>query len=315
MTTAPRALRLGTRGSALALAQARSVRDGLRAARPDLRVEIVIIRTVGDRVQDRPLHRVGGTGLFTREIERALRDGAIDVAVHSLKDLPAVMRDGLALGAVPPREDPRDALICPAGHTLEALPEGARIATGALRRRAQLLHARPDLRLTGLRGNLDTRLRKVRERPDLDATLVAAAGLARMGWLHRATELLDVERFVPAGGQGAIGVQVRAGDDRTRELVAALDDPPTATRTAAERAFLERLGAGCQVPVGVHARLQGATLTVDGVLAGMDGTPYLRHRVTGDAADPRAAGRAVADRLIADGGDELRRILPDGGIE
>jgi hydroxymethylbilane synthase len=206
-------------------------------------------------------------------------------------------------------------LICPAGHTLATLPHGATVATGALRRRVQLLQQRPDLRLVDIRGNLDTRLRKVVEQPDLDATMLAAAGLSRMGWLDRATELLDPELFVPAGGQGAIGVQVRAGDERARALTAALDHPETATRVTAERAFLARLEAGCQVPVAVHARLAGTTLIVDGILAGLDGKPYLRHRAVGDAADPTAVGRAAADLVLADGGRELREALRADGIE
>ena len=188
-------IRIGTRGSALALVQAHGVADTLREQNPGLTVDIEVIKTKGDRVQDRPLHQVGGTGLFTREIERALLDGEVDVAVHSLKDLPARMRAGLALGAVPRREDARDAWICPAGVRLDDLPPGARVATGALRRRVQLLALRPDLVLTEMRGNLDTRLRKVHDLPELDATLVGAAGLSRMGWLDRATALLDPEVF------------------------------------------------------------------------------------------------------------------------
>ncbi|MDP7110953.1 MAG: hydroxymethylbilane synthase, partial [Myxococcota bacterium] len=290
-------------------AQATWTRETLAGLHPDVDVRIQVISTVGDRVQDRPLHHVGGAGLFTREIERALLDDEVDVGVHSLKDLPALMRDGLVLAAVPEREDPRDALICPAGHGLADLPEGATLATGALRRRAQLGALRPDLKLTGIRGNLDTRLRKVRELPELDATLVAAAGLSRMGWLDRAVELLDVERFVPAGGQAALGIQVRADDELTLARVAPLTHPATERATAAERAFLARLEAGCHVPVAVHARWVGEELLVDGIIAALDGAPLLRDQQRGPATDAEALGLRLAERLLAAGGEEILASL------
>lgn len=304
-------LRIGTRGSALAMAQATWTRDTLCRLHPELDVRIQVISTVGDRVQDRPLHQVGGAGLFTREIERALLDREVDVAVHSLKDLPAEMRPGLVLAAVPEREDPRDALICPAGHSLDDLPRGATVATGALRRRAQLRALRPDLKLTGIRGNLDTRLRKVRELPELDATFVAAAGLRRMGWIDRATELLDVDRFVPAGGQAALGIQIRDDDPGTRDRVAPLTHPDTERATAAERAFLGRLGAGCHVPVAAHARLDDGVLRLDGIVAAIDGAPLLRDRQSGPVDDAEAIGEDLAQRLLDAGGDEVLRSLAD----
>jgi len=293
------------------MAQATWTRDALRTLHPDLDVRIQVISTVGDRVQDRPLHQVGGTGLFTREIERALLDGEVDVAVHSLKDLPADMRPDLVLAAVPEREDPRDALICPAGHSLTHLPEGATVATGALRRRAQLRALRPDLQLTGIRGNLDTRLRKVRELPELDATFVAAAGLRRMGWIDRATQLLDVDQFVPAGGQAALGIQVREADSTTRDRVAPLTHPATERATAAERAFLGTLGAGCHVPVAAHARLLEGGLRLDGVVAALDGAPLLRDQEHGAVGDAEIIGVTLARRLLDAGGDEILRSLAD----
>jgi len=298
-------LKIGTRGSPLAMAQATWVEAALRDRHPNLQIEIRIISTKGDRVQDRPLHQVGGTGLFTREIERALLDGEVDVAVHSLKDLPAEMRQGLALAAVPQREDPRDVLICPAGHTLDTLPHGACVATGALRRRVQLLQLRPDLKLVGIRGNLDTRLRKVRELPELDATMVGAAGLSRMGWLDRATEFLAPRRFIPAGGQGGLGIQIRADDETTRERVAILNHAPTERATAAERAFLQRLEAGCQVPVAVHARFDGATLEVDGLVSSLDATQVIQDSISGDPADAEQLGDRLAGAILAAGGDEV----------
>jgi len=304
-------IRIGTRGSALALAQANGVADLLRALDPDLAVEIRIIRTKGDHVQDRPLHQVGGTGLFTREIERALLDLEVDVAVHSLKDLPARMRPGLALGAIPHREDPRDAWICPAGHGLDDLPAGACVATGALRRRVQLLHRRPDLTLTGMRGNLDTRLRKVRELPQLDATLVGAAGLSRMGWLDRATTLLDPDEFVPAGGQGALGIQIREDDASVRARVEPLTYAPTERATTAERAFLDRLEAGCQVPVAVHARIVGGDLVADGLVGSLDASSVVRDCIEGSPADAERLGRELADRILGAGGREILENLQE----
>ena len=298
-------LKIGTRGSPLAMAQATWVAGALRDCHPQLDVQIQIISTKGDRVQDRPLHEVGGTGLFTREIERALLEGEVDVAVHSLKDLPAQMRPGLALAAVPEREDARDVLICPAGHDLDSLPHGACVFTGALRRRVQLHVLRPDLKLVGIRGNLDTRLRKVRELPELDATLVGAAGLSRMGWLERATEFLVPARFIPAGGQGALGIQTRSDDDRTRALVGILTHHETERATAAERAFLARLEAGCQVPVAVHARFDGSTLAVDGLVSSLDATEVLQDSIAGDPADAEDLGNRLAEAILAAGGDVI----------
>ena len=304
-------IRIGTRGSALALVQAHGVADTLREQNPGLTVDIEVIKTKGDRVQDRPLHQVGGTGLFTREIERALLDGEVDVAVHSLKDLPARMRAGLALGAVPRREDARDAWICPAGVRLDDLPPGARVATGALRRRVQLLALRPDLVLTEMRGNLDTRLRKVHDLPELDATLVGAAGLSRMGWLDRATALLDPEVFIPAGGQGALGIQVRESDDDTLQRVAPLTHGPTERATAAERAFLDRLEAGCQVPVAVHGRILDGTLVIDGLVGSLDASTVIRDRIQGDPSRAEELALELADRILDAGGREVLENLQE----
>lgn len=304
-------MRIGTRGSALALTQAHGVADMLRAQNPGLIVDIEVIKTTGDQVQDRPLHQVGGTGLFTREIERAVRDGAVDVAVHSLKDLPSRMRAGLTLGAVPHREDPRDAWICPTGASLHDLPHGACVATGALRRRVQLLALRPDLTLVGMRGNLDTRLRKVRELPELDATLVGAAGLSRMGWLDRATALLDPEVFIPAGGQGALGIQVRENDTATLDLVAPLTHGPTERATAAERAFLDRLEAGCQVPVAAHGRIVDGVLVTDGLVGSLDASTVIRDRIQGDPSRAEELGLELANRILEAGGREVLQALQE----
>ncbi len=300
---------IGTRGSALAMAQAHLVEHALVRRNPGMQIDIRIIKTKGDRVQNKPLHQVGGAGLFTRELERALLTEKIDVAVHSLKDLPAVMRPGLALSAVPQREDPRDVLVSASGQKLADLPQGACVATGALRRRVQLLKLRPDLKLVDMRGNLDTRLRKVHDLPDVDATMLAAAGLSRMGWLDRATEFFDTETFIPAGGQAAIGLQIREDDYEAEQLVAQLDHRPTRIAVDAERAFLARLEAGCQIPVAVHARLQDDQLTVDGMFAGVDGDPRFEDRVAGPATDAVALGESLANRILAAGGRELRKTF------
>lgn len=297
---------IGTRGSALAMAQANLVEHALVRHNPGMQIDIRIIKTKGDRVQNKPLHEVGGAGLFTRELEKALLDEKIDVAVHSLKDLPATMRPGLSLAAVPQREDPRDVLISASGKKLADLPQGACVATGALRRRVQLLKLRPDLKLVDMRGNLDTRLRKVRELPELDATMLAAAGLSRMGWLDRVTEFFDTETFIPSGGQAAIGLQIREGDYEAEQLVAPLNHTATRTRVDAERAFLAVLEAGCQIPVAVHARLDGDQLTVDGMFAGVEGDPLYQDRVSGPAEDAVALGEALAHRILDAGGRELR---------
>lgn len=302
-------VRIGTRGSALAMAQATAVQQALMDAHPGIEFMLRAIKTRGDRNQDKPLHQLGNVGLFTREIEQALLDGKADVAVHSLKDLPAEMRPGLELAAVPQREDARDVLICPAGHTLAELPEGATVATGALRRRATLRHLRPDLELAPMRGNLETRLRKVVQQDDLDATLVGAAGLARMGWLERATEFIDPQVMIPAGGQGAIGLQIRAGDDTIYDLVDSLNHEASELATAAERAFLARLGAGCQVPVAVYATMDGDRLVCDGMVAGLDGTPMLRDHLDGDAEQAEELGRALAERLLAAGAQPVLDAL------
>ncbi len=243
LATAP-ALRIGSRGSPLALVQAREVQSRLAAAcglAPE-RIEITVIRTTGDAIQDRPLAQAGGKGLFTKEIEEALLAGTIDLAVHSSKDMPTVLPGGLVLSAFLPREDPRDAFIGRAAKTLRDLPSGAVVGTASLRRQALVKHLRPDLKIVPLRGNVETRLRKL-QAGDFDATVLAVAGLKRLGLLAAATSMLDPEEFVPAVGQGAIGIETRADDAKTRALVAAINDTDTATALAAERAFLAVLEA------------------------------------------------------------------------
>ena len=295
-------VRIGTRGSPLALVQARLVRDGLAAAHPDLRgaddVQIVPIKTTGDAVQDRKLMEIGGKGLFTKEIETALLDGRIDCAVHSMKDMPTWLPDGLAIGAMLAREDARDALLARTGKRIAELPRGATVGTASLRRQAQLLALRPDLQVVALRGNVETRLRKLAA-GEADATLLAVAGLKRLGLLDKAAAIIDSGEILPAVGQGAIGVEMRAGDARLRALLAPLDHQATTRCVTAERACLAELDGSCHTPIAAYAELSadGRGLRLRSLIALPDGTAVHRDEREGPAADPVALGRA-AGRLL-----------------
>jgi hydroxymethylbilane synthase len=308
-----RLLRLGTRGSKLALWQAEHVAATLRARHPGLAVELEVITTQGDRAADVPLHVLSGQGVFARAIEDALLAGRIDLAVHSLKDLPGQDRPGLVLAAFPPRADARDALV---GSTLAALPGGARVATSSPRRAAQLLAARPDLQIVTVRGNLDTRLRKL-EAEHWDALVLAVAGLERLGLADRVAEALPIEVCLPAVGQGALAVQCRADDAPTRALLAALDDRATRVAVEAERGLLAALGGGCKVPIAGYAELRDGALRLHGLLAAPDGSRLVRDSLVGAADAPAPLGRALAARLLANGGASLleadqRRQLAGG---
>jgi len=301
-------LTIGTRRSPLAMTQARLVAGLLTAAHPGVQIELRPITTKGDRILDVPLAQVGGKGLFVKEIEEALLQNRADLAVHSMKDVPAELPEGLTIIAVPAREDPRDVLVCRRASGLNDLPEGARVGTSSLRRAAQLLHLRPDLKVVGLRGNLETRLTKLGEQ-DLDAVVLAAAGIRRQGLAERITEFLDPSGFLPAVGQGALGIETRGEDERTNELVRVLDDPSTRVAVTAERAFLRRLEGGCQVPLACLARLDDGRLGVDGLIAGLDGTPYLRDQRTGPSAQAAALGAALAEELLSRGGAEILQAI------
>jgi len=300
-------IRLGTRGSALALAQARSVADAMIG----VEVEIVPMRTEGDRLADARLAVVGGKGLFVRDIEEALLRGDIDLAAHSLKDLPAEPPAGLVLAAFPPREDARDVLVARRPFTLATLPEGARVGTSSPRRRALLLAERPDLRVGPIRGNVDTRLRKLLTE-EWDAVVLAAAGLLRLGLAPEHVEALDPERFVPAVGQGIIAVEARADDRRTLTHLEAVDDAATHTCARAERAYLARLGASCNTPMAAHARLDGGALRMTAVVASEDGRQVLRTSGTAPAAAAEALGRELADGLLARGAAGITPLSPVG---
>jgi hydroxymethylbilane synthase len=297
-------LRLGSRGSPLALVQARQAQSAIAQAcgvAPGA-IEIKVIRTTGDKIQDRPvqdgsLADAGGKGLFTKEIEEALLAGAIDIAVHSSKDLPAFLPAGLTLAAFLPREDPRDALVGGKAKSLRELPQNALVGTSSPRRQALLKRARPDLRIAPMRGNVETRLRKI-EAGEVDATILAAAGLKRLGLLSAASAVLEVEEFLPAAGQGAIALETRADNDKTRALAAAIDDADTATALAAERAFLAALGGSCRTPIAGHAQIKDDTVSFHGLIATIDG---------GDTVEVfRQGRRADAAALGADAGHDLK---------
>ncbi len=305
---------IGSRGSQLALWQANWVKAELE--RHGHAVEVQVIKTTGDHVADVPLAKVGAKGLFTKEIEEALLARRVDLAVHSLKDLPTTLPDGLALAAVPKREDPRDVLVvrdaARGGRRLAELPAGARVGTSSLRRSAQLLHARPDLDVQPVRGNLDTRLRKL-DAGDFAALLLAAAGLRRLGLESRISEYLELEVMCPAIGQGALGIEARAEDRATLEALARLDDRAARLETAAERALLAALGGGCQVPFGGSARLApNGRLRLLGVVASPDGRRLFR--ASGEGSDPAELGTRVAQQLLRDGAAQILEQVYRGSL-
>jgi len=300
-------IRIGSRGSELALWQARWVRDRLLHDRPDHEVSIEIVKTTGDRILDAPLSRIGDKGLFTREIEERLLAGSIDLAVHSLKDLPTALPAGLALGAVTEREDVRDVFIPRPGqpvHSLMSLPDGATVATGSLRRRCQLLHARPDLSVTDLRGNLQTRFRKLEE-SSWAGMLLAFAGVVRLGLVDRIGEILPVSLFLPAVGQGALGIEIRQDDPGIRDAVASLTHLPTVQATSAERALLRELEGGCQVPIGTYARVEHTVLVLDALVGSPDGSQVIRGSISGEPAEAERLGTELALSMKRKGADRI----------
>ncbi|HEX9808522.1 MAG TPA: hydroxymethylbilane synthase [Alphaproteobacteria bacterium] len=301
---------IGTRGSPLALAQAGLVRDLLAAAHPGLGVEIRAIRTAGDRFAGRPLATIGGKGLFTREIDAALADGAIDLAVHSVKDLPTDLPHGLDLACVPAREDPRDVLIArdPAVEAIADLPRGAWVGTVSLRRAAQALSRRPDLRIVALRGNVETRLAKIAG-GEADATFLALAGLRRLGRADAARVVLAPEEMLPAPGQGALGIECRADDARARALLAPLDDGPSHAAVTAERALLAALEGSCRTPIAALAAIAGDRLNLRAMIAMPDGSARLDEARDGPAAEAAAIGHAAGAALRARAGPEFFAAL------
>jgi hydroxymethylbilane synthase len=296
-------LRIGTRASQLALWQANWVKSELEKRYPDMAVSLVKIKTIGDKILDVPLAQVGGKGLFVKEIEEAMLRGEIDIAVHSMKDVPTEFPEGLGLYCITEREDPRDAVIS-RGVRFADLPQGARIGTSALRRQAQLLKLRPDLQMVIIRGNVETRIGKL-ETENLDAVILAAAGLKRLGFTDQVAEYLPIDLSIPAIGQGALGIECRLDNEAIKETIAFFNHPDTAHAVRAERALLWRCEGGCQVPIAAHGVVNGNELTLTGFVASVDGSRSVKGSITGPAGDGEKLGIALAEQLLKDGGHEI----------
>ncbi len=304
-------IRIGTRGSVLALRQATWVKTRLESLWPDVTVELVPIKTSGDKIQDVSLARIGGKGLFVKEIEEALLAGTVDLAVHSMKDLPGELPDGLTISAIPQREDSRDVLITPHGETLTELPPGTRVGTSSLRRQAQLLALRPALRITPQRGNVDTRLRQQQEGV-VDAVVLAAAGLKRLGITPKHSYVLDEQIFLPAIGQGALGIESRA-DDNIVAFVRPLHHEETAVAVSAERAFLRRMGGSCRTPLAAKGTVTNGMIHLDALIARPDGTLLIRSTLSGAISAAEYVGTTLAETLLYQGGQAILKALGDAG--
>ena len=302
-------LRIGSRGSQLALWQANHIADLLRARGHE--VELEIIKTTGDKILDVALAKVGTKGMFTKEIEEALAEGRVDLAVHSLKDLPTELAPGFEIAAVTTRENPRDVFCSRKYARIEELPRGARVGTSSLRRQAQLKALRPDLQLYPLRGNVDTRLRKLAE-GEYEAIILAAAGLNRLGKTELVKQVIPADVMCPAAGQGALGIEIRAGDSATHQHLAFLDDPAARASTTSERALLKKLGGGCQVPIGAFAEARNGHVLLSAIVAHPDGSKVLRE--TGEGSEPAAVGEAVGEALLQRGGAAILEEVYGKGI-
>ena len=297
-------LRIGTRGSKLALTQSEWIKKKIETKHPEVRVELLRIKTKGDKIPDSPLSKVGGKGLFVKEIEEALLDNRIDLAVHSIKDVPAELPDGLHLPVFPEREDPRDAFISKDNAGIHDLPRGASVGTGSLRRSSQLLNLRPDLQVVPLRGNVDTRLGRL-ESGDLHGIILAAAGLNRLGLSRRISQYLSTDNFLPAIGQGSLGLEIRQDDEKVYNLLEFLNHKDTETTVRAERAFLKELEGGCQVPIAAFGTLDKDNLTLKGLVAELDGSRILKYEMNGPPDDPEETGIALAEKLLEAGAREI----------
>jgi hydroxymethylbilane synthase len=295
---------IATRGSKLALWQSEWIK-GLVEEVTGLPVELKTMKTTGDKILDVPLAKVGGKGLFTKELEVALLAGEADLAVHSMKDVPTELPEGLVICATPKREDPRDVIVAGKdGYDLTTLPQGGKVGTSSLRRRSQVKAVRPDVEIVDVRGNLDTRMRKAEE-GEVDIVILAAAGINRLGWHERIGSYIDPDVMTPAVSQGAVGIEIRGDDEFMAAVCAKISDPDTFTCVTAERIVMRRLEGGCQVPIGAYARLEGDTLVMDGMVAEIDGGTVLRHRVSGPASDPVALGLEMVAALNAMGATEI----------
>jgi hydroxymethylbilane synthase len=294
---------IGTRGSKLALWQSEYIK-GLVEEITGLPVELKIIKTTGDKILDVPLNKVGGKGLFTKELEVELMAGTVDLCVHSMKDVPTELPEGLYISAMPKRVDPRDALVSGAGYTLDTLPKGAKVGTSSLRRIAQVRALRPDIEIVDVRGNLDTRMKKA-ENGELDVVILAAAGITRMGWADRISNYIPTEQMVSAVGQGAIGIEIREDDELMRDVCAKICDEETFTCVSAERVVMKKLEGGCQVPIGAYAALDGETMHMDAVVGSVAGDRILRHHLEGPADRGVELGEAMVAALLELGADEI----------
>ncbi len=306
-------IKIGTRGSMLALWQSNWIKGMIEERYPSVTVELVRIVTKGDKILDVPLAKVGGKGLFVKEIEEALLRGEVDIAVHSMKDVPTVLPEELHIGIITRREDPRDAFLSTRYDSLAAMPAGAKVGTSSLRRKAQIATQRPDLEIEDLRGNLDTRLRKLDDGL-YDAVILAAAGLKRLGLAHRATRFFSAEEMLPAIAQGAVGIELRRADDALLEALSFMHHEETAVAVTAERAFLARLEGGCQVPIAGHGVLAQGRLAFTGLIASVDGTTMLRDTVTGPPEEAADMGRRLAEDLLSRGGAEILAEVYGGAV-
>ena len=298
-------LRIGTRGSKLALIQSEWIKSRIQDKHPHVRVILTVIKTTGDKILDSPLSKIGGKGLFVKEIEDALLQNRVDLAVHSMKDVPAELPEGLMLAAFPEREDPRDALVSVGDASIDQLPRKARLGTSSLRRAAQILHIRPDLDIAPLRGNVDTRLGKLNG-GELDCIILATAGLKRMGLEDRISQVIPTDKILPAIGQGALGLETRRDDARTIAVISFLNHEPTQVAVAVERAFLKELEGGCQVPIAGLGLLEDGQLHFTGMVAELDGTRIIQDQISGNKKDAAQMGRELAGKLLAGG---ARKIL------
>lgn len=302
------AIKIGSRGSKLALWQANWVKSALQSENPSLAVDISVIKTKGDKILDAPLAKVGGKGLFVKEIEEALLNGEIDLAVHSMKDMPSEIPEGLCVGAIPERESPNDVLIAKKGELLSELRPGAIIGTSSLRRAAQLKYSRPDIEILPLRGNLDTRIRKL-ETENMDAIVLAAAGMKRLGLESRITEYMDENIMLPAVGQGALCIEIRKSDPEIEGAISSLNHPETEAAVNGERAFLHRLEGGCQVPIAAHGTIKNGTFTICGLVADVNGTAMIKDTLSGPVESSENIGVRLADRLLEMGAKPILEAL------
>jgi len=304
---------IGTRGSKLALWQSEYIK-GLVEEITGLPVELKIIKTTGDKILDVPLAKVGGKGLFTKELEVELMAGTVDLCVHSMKDVPTELPEGLYIAATPKRVDPRDALVSGAGYTLDTLPQGAKVGTSSLRRIAQVRSLRPDVEIVDVRGNLDTRMRKA-ETGEVDVVILASAGITRMGWADRFTGYIPTEQMVSAVGQGAIGIEIRENDDFMREVCAEINDDDTFVCVTAERVVMKKLEGGCQVPIGAYATLDGDTMHMDAIVGEVDGSTILKATLEGPASEPVALGDSMVAALLDLGAHEILSAIREQSVD